>query len=103
LTIIGGGQGGGGFGGGGQGGGLFSLPPAKLPKGKKQIAPKVKPIQDAEVQQLLNGILKDVKTSQVDRHVGQAFAQIKDPLPKQPFRFDNKTIEALKNKKKRDR
>ena len=92
-----------GGGGGGQGGGLFSLPPAKLPRGKRNIAPKVKPLQDAEVQQLLNGILKQDKTSQVNRPVGQAFAQVKDPLPKKPFRFDNKTIESIKSKKKLDR
>jgi uncharacterized membrane protein YgcG len=95
--------GGGGQGGGGQGGGLFSLPPAKFPLGKKNVSPKVKPLQDAEVQQLLNGILKQDKTSQVNRPVGQAFAQVKDPLPKKPFRFDNKTIESIKSKKKRDR
>ena len=98
----GGGVGGNGMG-GGMGGGLFSLPPAKLPQGKKNIAPKVKPLQDAEVQQLLNGILKQDKTSQVIRPVGQAFAQVKDPLPKKPFRFDNKTIESIKSKKKLDR
>jgi hypothetical protein len=99
----GGGPGGNGMGGGGAGGGLFSLPPTKLPQGKKNIAPKVKPLQDAEVQQLLNGILKQDKTSQVNRPVGQAFAQVKDPLPKKPFRFDNKTIESIKSKKKLDR
>ena len=27
----------------------------------------------------------------------------KDPLPKKPFRFDNKTIESIKSKKKLDR
>jgi hypothetical protein len=103
----GGGQFGAGGGGGGNGmgsgGGLFSLPPTKLPRGKRNIAPKVKPLQDAEVQQLLNGILNQDKTSQVNRPVGQAFAQVKDPLPKTPFRFDNKTIESIKSKKKLDR
>jgi uncharacterized membrane protein YgcG len=102
---FGGGGAGYGGGGGGQGGGagFFSLPSAKFPLGKKNVAPKVKPLHDAEVQQLLDGILGQKRMSQVNRPVGQAFAQVKDPLPKKPFRFDNKTIESIKSKKKRDR
>lgn len=104
------GFGGGGYGGGaggGLGGGFFSLPPAKIPAGK-QVAPAVPkaiPIKDAEIQQLLDGVLESEgpQTSRVDQPVGQAFAQVSDPLPAKPFRFDNAAIESIKDKKKRDR
>jgi len=96
-----GGGAGGGFG-GGQGGGFFSLPSTSLPgqtsnkaSNKANNKPLAAPVGDAEVEQLLNRIL-DQETTQLQRPQGQAFAQIKDPLPQDQGVFDNETIQKLK-------
>jgi hypothetical protein len=94
------GGGGGGFGGGG-GGGFFSVPaeqkPITRPSGTAAPRPQQTPATDAEVEQILKGILGDA-TSRVDGPFGRGLAQIRDPQPGRPFRLDNETVDSLKKK-----
>lgn len=96
----GGGQQGGGFGGGG--GGAFSVAPPKLPKGMsrpktEKVAPPQQPA-DPELQGILNGILNESASEEsaaTEQISFEGYAQVKAP----PFRFDNKSIQALKKKR----
>jgi hypothetical protein len=103
------GGGGGGFGGGGGGfgggGGIFSVPaeqkpqaaraPAARPEG--QPATRQAPAADAEVEQILKGILGSA-TSRVDGPFGHGLAQVRDPQAVREFRLDNRSIDSLKKK-----
>jgi hypothetical protein len=98
----GGGQQGGGQQGGQGGGGAFSVAPPKLPKGMtKQKTGKAAPVKqpaDPELRGILDRILNESATDEsasTEQISFEGFAQVKPPV----FRFDNKSIEALKKKR----
>ena len=99
---LGGGGFGGGLGGGGLGGGnLGSVPaerPNRRPANRQGVAPgnRQQPVEDPELDNLLDNILGGAETSQASQ-IGQAFAQVKDPIPQgNGVRVDNSTFEQLK-------
>jgi hypothetical protein len=73
-----------------------------LPEAQKVNRPTTKSIKNPEIQNILDDI-RGSKTSHLDRSRGQAFAQVRDPLPQETFRLDNEAVRSLKKKRVRAR